>query len=218
MLCDSNSALGPFTELTVHDYNELIAESADKRRLSLSAFIRALCIFEKKTSRCRGPPVLAFALNTNDAEQEDGIMPKHSKYKGLSAQPGNYSQDIKDFGANVRKYREMRGLSLDALGDLIDSDKGAVSKLENGDRIPRYDTVLKLADALKITPAMFSPSRFADIEGVSALSEIHRLLLQLPADRREAAAMYICAMLEGLYLRSSKDSDSDRQKAEGKKN
>ena len=62
-------------------------------------------------------------------------MPKHSKYKGLSAQPGNYSQDIKDFGANVRKYREMRGLSLDALADLIDSDKGAVSKLENGDRI-----------------------------------------------------------------------------------
>ena len=144
-------------------------------------------------------------------------MPKHSKYKGLSAQHSNYSKDIKDFGANVRKHREMRGLSLDALGDLIDSDKGAVSKLENGDRIPRYDTVLKLCDALEITPAMLSPHRFFDAEGIASLSQIHRLLMRLPVEQREVAVMCICAMLEGLYLRSGEKIDLDRQEPENKK-
>ena len=71
-------------------------------------------------------------------------MTKHSKYNCFLPQENNYRQDMKDFGANVRKYRETQGLSLDALSDLIDSDKSSVSKLENGDRTPKYDTLFQL--------------------------------------------------------------------------
>lgn len=135
-------------------------------------------------------------------------MAKHSNYKSLLLPANDYSQDIKDFGANVRKYREAQGLSLDALGDLIDSDKSAVSKLENGDRIPKYDTILKLSDALQITPAMLSPNRFSDAKGAIALSQIHERLMKLPAEQRALASTYICAMLEGLIVRNENDEDN----------
>ena len=142
-------------------------------------------------------------------------MAKHSKYKGLLLPANDYSQDIKDFGANVRKYRETQGLSLDALSDLIDSDKSSVSKLENGDRTPKYDTVLKLADALQITPAMLSPNRFSDAKGAIALSQIHERLMKLPVEQRVIAATYICAMLEGLIMRN-KGNESSRQNVDKK--
>ena len=134
-------------------------------------------------------------------------MPKHSKYNGFLPQENNYKQDMKDFGANVRKYRETQGLSLDALSDLIDSDKSSVSKLENGERTPKYDTVLKLADALQVTPAMLSPNRFLGGKGAIAFSQIHERLVKLPSEQRAIASTYICAMLEGLIIRN-KDNES----------
>ena len=135
-------------------------------------------------------------------------MPKQSKYHGFLSQENNYRQDMKDFGANVRKYRETQGLSLDALSDLIDSDKSSVSKLENGDRTPKFDTVLKLADALQVTPTMLSPNRFLGEKGTLALSQIHERLVKLPSEQRAIASTYICAMLEGLIVRNKKGTES----------
>lgn len=143
-------------------------------------------------------------------------MPKQSKYNGFLSQENNYRQDMKDFGANVRKYRETQGLSLDALSDLIDSDKSSVSKLENGDRTPKFDTVLKLADALQVTPAMLGPNRFLGEKSALVLSQIHERLMKLPVEQRVDASTYICAMLEGLIVRNEDNEGSGRQGASEK--
>lgn len=41
--------------------------------------------------------------------------------------------------------------------------------------------------------------------------------MRLSVEQRETAAMYICAMLEGLYLQSGENSDSSQQGPEVKK-
>ena len=61
-------------------------------------------------------------------------MPKQSNYKPLSPIAIDYAQDLSVFGRNVRKYREQQELTLDDLAALLNSDKAAVSRIENGER------------------------------------------------------------------------------------
>ena len=128
-------------------------------------------------------------------------MPKQSKYQSYAPRDFDYSHDIKDFGANVRKQREAKGMSLDELSDLIGSDKAALSRIENGERIPRYDTVLRIADALNTTPAKLEPSRFTDHGLAPILPQIYGRLRNLPEEKQQDAVEYINAMLDGLLMR-----------------
>ena len=130
-------------------------------------------------------------------------MSKRNNYRITPQQNADYQADIIDFGSKIRKYRVLRGLSMDDLSEMLGSDKSAVSKLENRDRIPKYDTVLKLCDALHITPAMLSPNRFLNTESENSLSQIYERLIKLPQAQRGEAIDYICDMLDGLILRNS---------------
>lgn len=129
-------------------------------------------------------------------------MPKQSKYRSHAPQYFDYVQDIKEFGANVRKQRDEKGLSLDELSDLIGSDKAALSRIENGERVPRYDTVLRIADALNTTPAELGPARFSDHGLSPVLPQIYQRLWRLPEEKRQDAVEYINAMLDGLLMRA----------------
>ena len=93
-------------------------------------------------------------------------------------------------------------MSLDELADRIDSDKSSLSRIENGDRIPRLDRVLQIADALKTTPAKLLPNRFMDDKNADLLPQIHRRLMRQTAEQRRTSLRYICAMLDGLALQS----------------
>lgn len=57
------------------------------------------------------------------------------------------------FAANLRAARKARGLSQEALGDLIDLHRTEISLLERGGRDPRLDTLVKLARGLEIASA-----------------------------------------------------------------
>jgi len=56
------------------------------------------------------------------------------------------------FAANLTWFRCKAGVSQQALGDLIGMNRAQVSALEHGSRIPRLDTILKLAAGLGISP------------------------------------------------------------------
>jgi transcriptional regulator with XRE-family HTH domain len=57
------------------------------------------------------------------------------------------------FGATVRRLRNDRGLSQDALGDAADLSQRYVSELERGENSPTLTVILKLCDALDVPPA-----------------------------------------------------------------
>lgn len=56
------------------------------------------------------------------------------------------------FGANLKKLRESRDLSLLDADYYSDLNESNISKYENGNREPRLSTIIKLAKMLKIHP------------------------------------------------------------------
>lgn len=58
------------------------------------------------------------------------------------------------FGKNLARYREQAGLSQEELGVRASLHRTAVGQLERGERIPRADTLVKLAGSLAIRPEL----------------------------------------------------------------
>jgi ribosome-binding protein aMBF1 (putative translation factor) len=58
------------------------------------------------------------------------------------------------FGQNLARYRVAVGLSQEELGVRASLHRTAVGQLERGERVPRADTVVKLAGSLAIRPEM----------------------------------------------------------------
>lgn len=56
------------------------------------------------------------------------------------------------FGANLLSCRDRAGVSQEELGFRADLHRTEVGMLERGIRLPRIDTVLKLAGALEVEP------------------------------------------------------------------
>lgn len=57
----------------------------------------------------------------------------------------------RQFGENVRRMRRGRGYSQERLAQLCSLHRSAVNDIENGLRLPRLDTVLKMMKVLGAT-------------------------------------------------------------------
>ena len=56
------------------------------------------------------------------------------------------------FGRNLASQRQRANLSQEELGERASLHRTAVGQLERGERIPRADTVVKLAGSLSVVP------------------------------------------------------------------
>ena len=76
------------------------------------------------------------------------------------------------FGENLARHREAAGLSQEEVGFMAAVHRTEISQLERALRVPRIDTLVKLAGALGVepsalldgmawTPATLQPGRFA---------------------------------------------------------
>jgi transcriptional regulator with XRE-family HTH domain len=58
------------------------------------------------------------------------------------------------FGRNLRRWRTKRGLSQEDLSALAEIHATNIGKLERGERNPSLTTVIRLASALEVKPAV----------------------------------------------------------------
>ena len=77
------------------------------------------------------------------------------------------------FAINLRRIRAAAGVSQEQLGHLCDLHRTEVSLLERAGREPRLATIVKLAGALKTTPAQLC-------EGISYQTKSHRFEVKRP--------------------------------------
>lgn len=83
-------------------------------------------------------------------------------------------------GEKIRAYRTLRGISQKTLGELADINEVTIRKYEAGDRNPKPDQLMKLANALGVSINLFMDF---DIETVSdVLSLIFKMDEQLDID------------------------------------
>lgn len=59
------------------------------------------------------------------------------------------------FGSRLRAIRTAAGMTLAELADKAGLEANALARLERGEREPMWPTVLKLAEALGVTPDAF---------------------------------------------------------------
>jgi transcriptional regulator with XRE-family HTH domain len=57
------------------------------------------------------------------------------------------------FGENLRRCRERAGVSQEELGIRASLHRTQIGVLERGSRLPRIDTLVKLAGALSVSPS-----------------------------------------------------------------
>jgi transcriptional regulator with XRE-family HTH domain len=77
------------------------------------------------------------------------------------------------FAVNLRRARDAAKVSQEELGYMCDLHRTEVSLLERAGREPRMATIVKLAAALKTTPAQLC-------EGISWLPEARRFDVKQP--------------------------------------
>ena len=61
-----------------------------------------------------------------------------------------YNIDMVDLGKRLREYRNVKGLSIQKLGDAIGKSKATVAKYENGEVMMDVLTVLEICNVLNI--------------------------------------------------------------------
>lgn len=59
---------------------------------------------------------------------------------------------IAGVGATIRGFRQLSGLSQDALADRMDVSTSYISMLEGGKRYPSIEMIIRLAIALEVSP------------------------------------------------------------------
>ena len=77
------------------------------------------------------------------------------------------------FAKNLRRIRDASGISQEELGHHCDLHRTEISLLERAGREPRLATIVKLAGALKTTPAELC-------EGISYVPKSHRFDVKKP--------------------------------------
>lgn len=72
----------------------------------------------------------------------------------------------REFPSRLKKLRDLSSLTQQDLGDKVGISKNSIYLYEAGENYPSFDTIVKLCEALKVTPnALFGWSSEDDVKG-----------------------------------------------------
>lgn len=122
--------------------------------------------------------------------------------------------DYPAVGANVRKERQNRKLSLEALAEQSHVSKAMLSQIESGKVNPTIMTVWKIAQALKVDFNMllkgesdkvrkFTVSRREDLTSLDTEAAGVRISVLTPLEQAEDLELYLVKLTPGATLKSS---------------
>ncbi|WP_347219031.1 helix-turn-helix transcriptional regulator [Chryseobacterium sp.] len=93
------------------------------------------------------------------------------------------------FGTNIKKIRQVKGLSQKAFADLFDLNRGVISSYEEGRAEPKIETILKVAshfnlDLDKLLTETLQVNQLASVSDIDQLMLFPELAI---SERKEAA-------------------------------
>jgi transcriptional regulator with XRE-family HTH domain len=118
---------------------------------------RAAVSFLERAERSPDLPTVvrvAHAVDVTPAALLKGIGITNSSVRGPRHEPDPKASPASRFGINLRWARQRAGISQESLALKADVDRAAISVFEHGRRDPNLRTILKLARALEVSPAM----------------------------------------------------------------
>jgi transcriptional regulator with XRE-family HTH domain len=118
---------------------------------------RAAVSFLERAERSPDLPTVvrvAHAVDVTPAALLKGIGVTGSGVRGPRHEPDPSASPASRFGVNLRWARQRAGISQEALALKAEVDRAAISVFEHGRRDPNLRTILKLARALEVSPAI----------------------------------------------------------------
>ncbi len=104
----------------------------------------------------------------------------------------------KEFGKNLRKWRKLRKITQEELGFIANTTSPTISSYESGCAVPSFNTMIKLAQALKIAPVqLFSyDSEYLTIEDKELQYILVEKFKNIPFKKRQLIFNIIDAIVE----------------------
>ncbi len=101
------------------------------------------------------------------------------------------------FGANIRQYRKVRGLTQAQLAEAVGISVEMTGKLERGQAKPSFDTVSSLVDVLDVPPAVLFGAQLDGLpkgRRADTLNQINELLAEMNDAELEKAESVLQAL------------------------
>ena len=92
----------------------------------------------------------------------------------------NDSREAKQFRERLVKLRVLREITQTELASISGMTTAAISQFENGTRVPAFDSIIKMADALNITVDYLIGRNYKPISAGPSIDKLMRHAEQLP--------------------------------------
>lgn len=88
------------------------------------------------------------------------------------------------FGTNIKKIRQIKGLSQQAFADMLDLTRGIISSYEEGRAEPKIETLLNIASFFKISTDELI-SRPLTVNQLANFSAVEELITETPPENNK---------------------------------
>lgn len=105
--------------------------------------------------------------------------------------------DSKILGANIRKYRLGKGLTQEAVSELIGLSVNYYRQIELGNKTPQLKTFILIAEALE-APADKLLEGILKIDDIEHSEDLMSSIYELPASKRKLVLAQIESLLDSL--------------------
>ena len=105
--------------------------------------------------------------------------------------------DSKVLGNNIRKYRNGKGLTQEAVAEMTGLSVNYYRQIELGNKTPQLKTFISIAEALD-APADSLLDGILNIEGLDHADDLITTIHDLPASKRNLVMKQLEALLESL--------------------
>jgi transcriptional regulator with XRE-family HTH domain len=99
------------------------------------------------------------------------------------------------FILNLKKFRKKRGISQMALAELSDTTGNYIGQIEMGRRIPSFDTIERIAAALRISSYKLFSMEEPDEDAAETEPTTKDYLLELPRSVREEMKSHLLSAI-----------------------
>ena len=97
------------------------------------------------------------------------------------------------FGANLKKYRELHGLSQQDLAALLDTTKQVISRYETGQRDPKISTAVEYAQKLNVSLLWMLNLEEPQVDNLDSVitNEISSIVETMTSEQKDSFLSYL---------------------------
>ena len=120
---------------------------------------------------------------------------RYNIFRPINSSEGGVAIDLRDVGLRIKETRETKGLTQEELAALVDLSPTHISVIERGQKVPKLDTFVAIANALDVS----ADSLLRDVVAQSVNGVVNNLsasIMKLPPKEQKRVIRAIEAYVQ----------------------